>query len=70
MHRKLTIRGRFTVKLVSRLTGQDLTKQENMILLERTETTVSKPVKLDTSCSKTYPLWRGFSGECLHGRPA
>ena len=43
-----TFGGRITVRLVSSLTGLDLTKQENMLFFVYTETTESKSVKLET----------------------
>ena len=41
--------GRITVRLVSSLTGLDLTKQVNLVFFECTETTKSKPVKQESS---------------------
>ena len=49
--RTVTIEGRITVWLVSSLTGLPLTKQENMLIFVGTETTESKPVKLDNGCT-------------------
>ena len=60
-HNTLTVGGRITVGLVSRLTGLDLIKQENMLLFVCSETTESKPVKLETSAVILTPtmsvLW-------------
>ena len=46
-----------TVRLVSRLTGMDLTKQVNMLLFACTETSKSKPVKQD-ACGQSYKQFR------------
>ena len=40
---------------VPSLTGLDSTKQEDMLLFERSKATKSKPVKLEISCSVIFP---------------
>ena len=48
------------VRGVSRLAGLDLTKQENMLLFVCTESSKSKPVKQETSCTVIVSaLWIG-----------
>lgn len=51
----LTADGRFTVQLVSTLIGLPLTKQESMLLSVYSETTESKPIKPETSCTVNLP---------------
>ena len=43
--------------MVSTLTGLDLTKQENILLFEYTETTESKPDKLETSITMIHSCY-------------
>ena len=57
----LTVGGSITVKLVFSLTGLDLTKRENVLLLVLcSEATEFKPVKLETSRTVLLPI----NGEC------
>ena len=55
--------GRITVRLVSSLTGLDLTKQVNLVFFECTETTKSKPVKQESS----ETVWTSPKGEVYSG---
>ena len=53
--RTLTVGGRITVQMPSRLTRLALTKKENMMLFVSSEAVESKLIKLETSCIVILP---------------
>ena len=53
--RTLTVGERITVQLLSKLTRLDVTIKEKMLLFVCIETTESKPVKQETSCTLILP---------------
>ena len=63
IYTQMSIQRTLTEKLVYRLTGLDLTIQENMLLFAWTATSKYKPVKQETSCTMILPLWLVISGQ-------
>ena len=67
LQRTLSARGRIPIRLVSSLTGLDLTKQENLLLFVPMETTDANPVKQKTAILP--PSVSFFEWKYLYLRP-